>query len=82
MVCFQPKRNCFTINKFADIDDHKTLKGFTIVSDNLDKKEYFNMASDCKLQAKVPLSWKKSFSQGVVIPHNLRKCVDCKKNSM
>ena len=27
-----------------------------------------------KLIAKVPLSWKKSFSMGVVIPHKLRNC--------
>ena len=27
-----------------------------------------------KLIAKVPLSWKKSFSMGVVIPHKLRIC--------
>ena len=33
-----------------------------------------------KLIAKVPLSWKKSFSQGVVIPHKMRNCHNCKKN--
>ena len=27
-----------------------------------------------KLNAKVPLSWKKSFSMGVVIPHKMRIC--------
>ena len=32
------------------------------------------------LIAKVPLSWKKSFSQGVVIPHKMRNCSDCKKD--
>ena len=30
-----------------------------------------------KLVAKIPLSWKKSFSQGVVIPHKMRNCSDC-----
>ena len=29
--------------------------------------------------AKVPLSWKKSFSQGVLIPHKMRNCIDCKQ---
>ena len=33
-----------------------------------------------KLIAKVPLSWKKSFSQGVIIPHKMRNCTDCKKD--
>ena len=32
------------------------------------------MANGDKLIAKVPLSWKKSFSQGVVIPHKMRNC--------
>ena len=30
-----------------------------------------------KLVAKVPLSWKKSFTQGVIIPHKMRSCDDC-----
>ena len=30
-----------------------------------------------KLLAKVPLSWKKSFSTGVVIPHKIRNCTKC-----
>ena len=33
-----------------------------------------------QLVAKVPLSWKKSFSQGVIIPHKMRNCNDCKKD--
>ena len=33
-----------------------------------------------KLTAKVPLSWKKSLSQGVVIPHKMRNCSDCIKD--
>ena len=44
------------------------------------RKEYFNMADGGKLIAKVPLSWKKSFSQGVVIPHKMRTCSDCKND--
>ena len=38
------------------------------------------MADGGKLIAKVPLSWKKSFSQGVLIPHKMRNCDDCKKD--
>ena len=32
---------CLNINKYGVIDEHKTFKGFTNVSDNLAKKEYF-----------------------------------------
>ena len=71
---------CLTIIKFGVIDKHKTFKGFTNLSDNLDRKAYFNMADRGKLIARVPLSWKKSFSQGVVIPHKMKKCVDCKED--
>ena len=38
------------------------------------------MYNEGKLQAKVPPSWKKSFSQGVIILHKMRKCSDCKKD--
>ena len=38
------------------------------------------MANGDKLIAKVPLSWKKSFSHGVVIPHKMRNCTNCKEN--
>ena len=71
---------CLTINKYGVIDEHKTFKGFTDVSDKLDRKEYFNMYNGDKLVAKVPLSWKKSFSQGVVIPHKMRDCNKCTKD--
>ena len=71
---------CLTINKYGVIDEHKTFKGFTNVSDNLDRKEFFKMAEGDKLVAKVPLSWKKSFSQGVVIPHKMRNCNNCTKD--
>ena len=54
----------------------KTFKSFKDVSNKLDRKEYFNMADGDKLIAKIPLSWKKSFTQGVVIPHKVRYCSD------
>ena len=38
------------------------------------------MIQSDKLVAKVPLSSKKSFSQGVVIPHKLRNCNKCTKD--
>ena len=71
---------CLTINKYGVIDENKTFKGFTKVSDNLNGKEYFNMADESKLIAKVPISWKKSFNQGVTISHKMKNCVDCKED--
>ena len=70
---------CLTINKYGVIDEHKTFKGFSNVSNNLDRKKYFNKANGDKLVAKVPLSWKKNFSQGVVIPHKMTNCNNCIK---
>ena len=42
-------------------------------------KKNFKMYAGDKLIAKVPLSWKKSFSMGVVIPHKIRNCSECTK---
>ena len=68
------------INKYGNIDEKTCFKGFTNVPDNLNRKEYFKLYNGDKLIAKVPLSWKKSFSQGVIIPYKMRKCSDCKKD--
>ena len=73
---------CLIISKYGVVDEHKTFKGFTNVSDNLDINEYFKMADGDNLIAKVPLSWKKSFSMGVVIPHKMRNCNDCTTDSL
>ena len=73
---------CFTINNYGVVDEHRTFKGFTIVSDKLDRKEFFKMFNGNKLVAKVTLSWKKSFSMGVVIPHKKNNCTECKKETL
>ena len=73
---------CLTINKYCVIDEKKCFKGFKDVSDKLDRKEYFNMANGNNLIAKIPLSWEKSFSQGVVIPHKMRNCKKMLKRSI
>ena len=71
---------CLTIYKYGVIDEQKAFKSFTKVSDSLHRKENFNMANGDKLIAKVPLSWKKSFNQGIVIPHKMKNCSDCIKD--
>ena len=50
---------CLTINKSGIIDEKKCFKGLTNVSENLNRKEFFNMAVGKNLISKVPLSWKK-----------------------
>ena len=45
-----------------------------------DIEKHFKMANGGKLLAKGPLSWKKSFSQCVVIPHKMKNCTVCKKD--
>ena len=52
---------CLTINKYGVIDGHKTFKGFTNVSDSLDRKFFFKKIDGAKLVAKVTLSWKRVF---------------------
>ena len=79
-VSSSKKKYCSTLNKLGIIDEHKSFKGFTNVKDNLDRKEYFNMADGGKLIARVPLGWKKSFSMGAVISHKIKNCGDCKKD--
>ena len=71
---------CLTINKYGVIDEYKTFKCFTNVSDNLDRKEHFKMLKDDKVIAKVPLCWKKSFSMGAVITQKMRDCNKCSKD--
>ena len=56
IVSSTEKKFCLTINKYGVIHEHKTFKGFSNVSDNLDRKEYFKIFEGDKLIAKVPLS--------------------------
>ena len=78
----EPKiKYCLTIIKIAIIDEHKTFIGFTNVGDNLDRKK-ITMADGGKLIAKFPLSWNKSFSMGVVIPHKRKSCGECWKDTL
>ena len=50
---------CLPRNNFGVRDEHKTFKGYTNVSNNLDRKKYFKKFNGDKIIAKVPHSWKK-----------------------
>ena len=50
---------CSTVIKYGIIDEHKTFKGFTSVSEKVNRKVYFKMADGIKSKAKVSLCWKK-----------------------
>ena len=66
---------------FGVTDEQKIFEGFTNVSKNSDVKVFFFMFGAGKLIAKVLLSWRKSFSFGVLIPHNkTRNCHNCSKD--
>ena len=67
-------KRCLTIDKYGVIDQHRTFNGFTNVSDILDRQEFFKMYDGHKLITKVPSSWKKSSSMGVVNPHKITYC--------
>ena len=62
------KKYCLTINKYGVIDGHKFFKGFTNVSENSDRNEYFKMFNGDKLIAKVPLSVKKFLVKELQFP--------------
>ena len=68
-----------TIKKIVIMDEKNTFKGFNSATEKLDRKEFFNMADGDKLIAKLPLSWKKTFCQGVVMSPKLEISGDCKK---
>ena len=71
---------CLTINRYGLIDEHKTFRGFTNMSDNLDRRECFKKYDGDNLIAKVPLSWKKGFSYCIIKPDKVRDCNNCTKN--
>ena len=73
---------CLTINEFGIIEEHKTFKGFGDVNRLLDTKKYFDMQQGKKVIGTFPLSWKKSFESGVVIPSKTRDCEICKDNNL
>ena len=50
---------CLTLYKFGIKNARKSFKGFTNVSENLNRKECFKMFIGDKIVAKVPLSWRK-----------------------
>ena len=71
---------CLPINSNGVKDEYKTFKGFKKVSDNLDRREYSKAFVGDTLVAKVPFSWKRSFSMGVVIPQKMGNCNECAKD--
>ena len=71
---------CLTINEYGIVEERKTFKGFGDVNRLLDSKNYFQMQQGEKVIGKFPLSWKKSFESGVIIPSKERNCKKCKDN--
>ena len=68
---------CLTINEYGIINEKKTFKGFGDINRLLDTKKYFDMYEGKAVEGKFPLSWKKSFDSGVIIPCKMRECEEC-----
>ena len=52
----------------------KHSKDLEIQNRLLDSKKYFDMQEGKKVVGTFPLSWKKSFESGVIIPSKTRDC--------
>ena len=63
-----PKKYCLTVNEFAIVEEHKTVKGFNVSERLIDRSQCFNMIEVKKISAMLPRSWKKSFNNGIPIP--------------
>ena len=68
---------CLTINESGIFNEKKTFKGFGDNNRLLDTKKYFDMYEGKAVEGKFPLSWKKSFDSGVIIPCKTRNCKEC-----
>ena len=60
--------------------NERLSKGFEKCLITLTEKKYFKTFNGDKLNAKLSLSWKTSFSMGVIIPHKMRNCNKCTKD--
>ena len=73
---------CLTINEYGIINEKKTFKGFGDINRLLDTKKYFDMFEGKTVEGKFPLSWKKTFDSGVIIPCKTRNCENCDDNEL
>ena len=73
---------CLTINEYGIINDKKTFKGFGDINRLLDTKKYFDTYEGKPVEGKFPLSWKKSFDSGFIIPCKTRDCDSCNGNEL
>ena len=56
-----------------------TCKGFKDSKRILDRSHCFEMVEGKKTSTMLPRSWKKSFSNGMVIPTKMKFCYECSK---
>ena len=71
---------CLTIDEYEIIKKHKTFKGFNDSNRLIKRNQFFEMRNGNKISSIVPLSWKKSFNTGVVIPNKARFFSICQGN--
>ena len=69
---------CLTINEYGVIGENKTYEGFEDVTKILEKK--FKMQNGITVKQDFPLSWRNSFSCGVIIPTGIKVFENCVKS--
>ena len=55
-----------------------TFKGFNDIKLILDRSQYFDMLEGEKTSDMLPVSWKKSIVNGIVIPVKMKCCSECR----
>ena len=75
-------KDCFTIDEYGIIQEHKLFKGFKDTKRLLDRSQYFKMIEGKKVSALLPKKWRKSFDSGIIIPTKIRFCNDCNDKKM
>ena len=73
---------CTTINELGIIEQHMTFKGFNDSKRLLDRSQFFDIWEGKKITAMLPISWRKSFNNGIIIPTKMRHCNGCKDGTL
>ena len=79
MFLAKKTKNCLTIDEYGIIQHYMTFNGFNHSKRLLDRSQFFKMIEGKKISAILPSSWKKLFSNGIVIPAKMRFCNECRK---
>ena len=71
---------CSTIDEYAIVQENKLFKGFNNSKRLLLCSEYSKMIDGKKISAILPISKKKLFNSGVIVPTKIRFFTECNKD--